>query len=385
MRARSPATVLVGATLAQVAMSCVAFGLPSVGPDLQEEFGLSLSALGATLTAGLLGSGLALVGAGVLVDRAGTRTAMLLGTAVATAGLVGGAFAHGLAVLFLGLLAFGVGAAVIPVAGAGELFRAYPAERRGFALGVRQAAVPLGGVVASIALPALVAATGDVRVALLSIAGVVFTSCCFFAFVSGSERETVRRTQRDAFGSILRAPGMLRLLAVAALFIIVLQSIVAFTVKAAVDSGLSAREAVATYVCVNLTGVVCRVFWGHRADRPGARRRGRTLVEIGVLATVGSLVFAFALRGGVAVVLPAAVLFSFGALGWNGILYVVAGERTDPELAGRSVAVAATVVFVLAAVAAPIAGAVADRAGWTALWVGLSLVAAAGAVTASRL
>ena len=43
----------------------------------------------------------------------------------------------------------------------------------------------------------------------------------------------------------------------------------------------------------------------------------------------------------------AAVLFGFGALGWNALVYVSAGERAPPELAARSVAVAATVVFLI--------------------------------------
>ena len=37
--------------------------------------------------------------------------------------------------------------------------------------------------------------------------------------------------------------------------------------------------------------------------------------------------------------LPAAAIFGFGALGWNGLVYVSAGERTPPELAARSVGV----------------------------------------------
>lgn len=383
--AHTPRMVLLGATLAQVAMSCVAFGLPSVSPAISEEFGLGNAALGAVLTAGLLGSGLALIAAGVLVDRVGTRTAMVAGGLLATGGLVAGAFAPGLAVLFAGLLVFGVGAAVIPVAGAGELFRVFPVERRGFALGVRQAAVPLGGIVASIGLPLLVAATDDVRAALLAIAAVVLGSSSFFAFVSSGDIAVGSQTQRQAFAEILRAPGMARLLAVAALYIVVLQAIVAFGVKAARDSGLSARDAVVVYVCVNLSAVACRVFWGRRADRDRGRKRVGTLVEIGILTTAGSVVFALALQGGVALVLPAAVFLAFGALGWNGIVYVIAGERCGPGLAGRAVSVAATVVFVLAAAAAPVAGAVADAAGWTALWLGLAVVAAGGALVARRL
>src|ERR1700704_4843901 len=69
--------------------------------------------------------------------------------------------------LFAGLLVSGVGTAVVPVAGAGALFRVYPAARRGWALGVRQMSVPLGGTVAALVPPGLESA-GGVRLPLLA-------------------------------------------------------------------------------------------------------------------------------------------------------------------------------------------------------------------------
>ena len=65
--------------------------------------------------------------------------------------------------------------------------------------------------------------------------------------------------------------------------------------------------------------------------------------------------------------------------------YVSAGERVDPSLAGRSVAVAATVVFVLSGVATPLLGALVDAVGWDALWVATAVVAGTGAFLAHRL
>jgi len=91
------------------------------------------------------------------------------------------------------------------------------------------------------------------------------------------------------------------------------------------------------------------------------------------------------LHVGAALVVPAAVLFGFGALGWNALVYVSAGERTAPELAGRSVATAATVVFLISALCTPPLGALADHAGWDVFWVVTAVLAALGALAASRL
>jgi MFS family permease len=178
---------------------------------------------------------------------------------------------------------------------------------------------------------------------------------------------------------------MQRLLVVAALYIVVLQSLLAFAVPAAREAGLSPFLAGATFLAINVTAGVARVVWGRVADRDAGTRRVRTLVNAGWVAAAGGVAFALALHGGAGFVLAAAVFFAFGALGWNALVYVTAGERTPPELASRSVAVAATLVFVLSAVATPPMGALAEQVGWDAFWLTTALLAASGAVVAARL
>ena len=380
---RSATVVLTAASTAQAAVSFISFGLAAIGPQLRHTYGLSLAELGAILTANLLGAGLALVGAGVAVDGLGSRAATLGGTALASAGLVAAAESHSGALLFAGLLVSGVGTAVVPVAGAGALFRHYPAKRRAWALGVRQMAVPLGGAVSAVALPAL-EAVGGVRLALLVGAAVVCATGVAFAVVLGGEARPPVRSPR-AFRSILRADGMRRLLVVGCLYVVVLQALISYLVPAVRAAGFSALVASAAFLTVNVTAMVSRVVWGHVADRASGGRRVRTLVETGVLAAVGALLFAGALHLGVAAVLAAALAFGFGALGWNAVLYVMAGERAPVELAGRSFAVAATVVFVVSGICTPPLGALADRAGWNVFWVVTAVLAGAGALVAARL
>jgi hypothetical protein len=108
----------------------------------------------------------------------------------------------------------------------------------------------------------------------------------------------------------------------------------------------------------------------------------RTLVETGVVAAVGALLFTASLHLAPGAVLAAALVFGFGALGWNAILYVSAGERAPIELAGRSFAVAATVVFVISGLCTPLLGALAAHAGWDVFWVLTAMLAAGGALVA---
>jgi MFS family permease len=374
----------MSASAAQSAVSFINFGLPSIGPDLRRHFGLSLPELGGVLTASLLGSGLALIAAGIAVDRFGARRATFAGTALAAAGLAAAAAAPSKALLFTALAVSGIGSSVIPIAGAGALFRAYPAARRGWALGVRQMAVPLGGTIASGAMPGLVR-IGGVELAFAVAAGAVAVTGSVFALIPEDGGGPVRTRLERPFRSILMASGMLRLLLVAALYIVVLQAILSYTVPAARAAGLSVFWAGFTYFAVNVTAMVARLVWGRVADRKGGSRRVRTLVETGIVGAVGGLVFTLALHAGAGLVVPAAVLFGFGALGWNALVYVSAGERTGPELAGRSVATAATVVFLISAVCTPPLGALADHAGWDVFWLTTAVLAGLGALAASGL
>ena len=158
-----------------------------------------------------------------------------------------------------------------------------------------------------------------------------------------------------------------------------------YTVPSARAAGLSAFAASVTYLAVNLTAMVARVVWGGAADRGGGARRVRTLVETGVTAAVGALLFTLALHAGPVATVLAAVVFGFGALGWNAIVYVTAGERAPAGLATRSFAVAATVVFVVSALCTPPLGALAAYAGWDAFWITTAALAATGAAIAMRL
>jgi MFS family permease len=373
--------VLIAASAAQVAVSFVTFGLPAIGPQLRDELGLSLPGVGAVLTAAFLGSGVSLLGVGVAIDHLGSRLAVVGGTVVSTGALAVAAIADTAWGLGIALAVFGVGASVVTVAGVGVLFRSYPIERRAWALGVRQMAVPLGGMLGAVLVPAL-EAVGGVRTVLLTAAAAVGLTGGAFALLADSLRGG---RQVRGFRTILGAPGMRQLLVVAALYIVVLQAALVYALPAARAAGLSGLAAGAAFFAMQAAAGVARVVWGRIADRNAGRRRARTLAEAGLVAAVGSLLFAAALHEGGQLAVPAAVVFGFGALGWNALVYVSAGERTPPELSGRSVAVAATVIFGLSALATPPLGALAHEAGWDALWLTVAGLALVGSALAARL
>jgi MFS family permease len=375
--------MLVGAAGAQAAVSFIVIGLPSIGPQIAQRFGLSLPALGALLATMQLGSGVALIGAGRAVDRWGSRLATRGGTLLAAFGLLLGAGVNTVACIFIGLFLAGVGSAIVPVAGANAIFRVYPPQRRAWALGVRQMAVPVGGMVAAISAPWLNEVAGP-RAVLAVGALAVGVIGAGFSSVSDD-----LRVQHEASVRIVRGvwpgPGLIRLLIVTLTYVFVLQTVLVYTVPAMHAAGFSRLDAGIAYVVVNVTAIVSRLAWGRIADRRGGTRRKRALVETGYMASAGALIFGLALHSSLPFVLVAVVLYGFAALGWNAVVYTIAGEWAGPERAGRAFATSATVVFTTSALVNPVIGALADSAGWDAVWIVAAVVALVGTAAATAL
>ena len=153
---------------------------------------------------------------------------------------------------------------------------------------------------------------------------------------------------------------------------------------AAQDDGIGRTAAGALFVLLNLSAAASRLVWGRMADRDGGTRRVRTLAEIGMLAAAAGLVTPLALHAGVVAAVVITVALGFGCFGWNGVLYVTAGELVGPDRAGRAVGVASTMVFGAGSLAAPAAGLVAEHAGYDAMWLTAAAASAAGALVVRR-
>jgi MFS family permease len=375
-----PRTTLIIAVIAQAAVSVVQFGLPAIGVDIQNMFGLGPAGFGAVFAAVGLGSAVALIPAGMLVDRFGARPVLLLGAAINLCAYLAASVAPNAELFAAAIFLAGIGSSAVPVAGMSSLLREFPPERRGIALGWRQLAVPMGGAIGAAALP-LLAHVGGVRLALIVTAFATASTASVFAWLSAAGGGTARRMRLDG---ALTARGMRPLLVVGLLYVYALGASLTYIVAAARDDGLGKAEAGALFVVLNLSAAASRLVWGRMADRGGGTRRVRTLIECGMLAAVAGLAMAPVLHVGLLVAVPVTVALGFGCFGWNGVLYVTAGELVGPDRAARAVGVASTMVFGAGALAAPVSGLVAEHAGYDVMWLTAAASSAAGAAFAWR-
>jgi MFS family permease len=365
----------------QTSVSIVQWGLGALGPDLARSYGLSAAGLGALVSATAVGNAVALIAAGVAVDRYGPRGPLIIGGIGTGVLLAAGGYAPGVATLAVCLLLSGIAGSLISVAGTISVFHGFPSDRRGAALGVRQMSVAAGGLVASFLLPGL-ADVGGIGLALGTCGALTAVTGIAFGLASpaGALHDRPAGARVFDMGAVLRTPGMLRLMAIGMLFVCALTALTTFIVPAARASGLSTAEASVLFLVVSLSAMAARIAFGRIADLHAGSRRRATLRDVGAIATVGALVFWVASGQGLSIEIPAVAFFSFGALGFNGVLYAIAGELVGPRRAGQAVGLASTVLFGGSALGAVPLGAIADAAGYRALWPAAAVLTALGTV-----
>ena len=139
------------------------------------------------------------------------------------------------------------------------------------------------------------------------------------------------------------------------------------------------------FAIVLVSATVGRVFFGTVADGGKERSRIVAVAAPGWIAFTGGVLFALGLEVGIAVVIPAVVLFAFGGMGWNGVTMLAAGELGVPARVGQPVALVSMTLAISAAVTTPALGALAANAGWVTFWLLVSLLGMTGALVSSSI
>ena len=150
--------VLGAGVFAQAALSAVQLGLPAIAPVLRDELGLSLNQVGVVLASVSWGITAPLLLWGWLADRIGERIVVSVGLAGGAVALVAGAYTSGYGALVVSLVAAGALAGCTSIASGRAVMGWFGRHQRGLALGVRQMAVPVGGAIGALTLPAIAAA-----------------------------------------------------------------------------------------------------------------------------------------------------------------------------------------------------------------------------------
>jgi sugar phosphate permease len=333
-------------------------GLPVLAPALRDAHSLSLVQVGVVLDSLWIGTLLTLLPWGLLADRTGERLVLGTGLTLCAVALVaaGRAAAFGSLIVLVGLA--GAAGASVNAASGRAVMQWFPAAERGFALGVRQTAIPLGGLIAALVLPALALRSAFAFLAVLCVAGALFG-----AIAIRDPGETADAIEARGLGATLRDRRLWLLCGGSSLYLVAQLAITGFLVLFLHDErGLSDAAAAGVLGGVQVVAAVMRIGGGHWSDRMGSRVRPLRLV--GLASSVTLAIAAAALSAPLALLIPAFVLAGGLAMAWNGLSFTAAAEIAGRARAGAALGMQQSALAAAGAIVPPAFAAVVATSSW---------------------
>src|SRR4051812_43455604 len=347
-------------------------GLPAIGPQLRDGYGLTVGETGIALSAVVVGMTLTLLAWGTLSDRRGERPVISIGLVGAAAALIGAALTRSFAGLFLCLFAAGLFVASANAASGRATMGWFAARERGLALGIRQASMPVGAALAGLTLPAL-AASGT-RSALIGLAAILLGAALVAGLLLRPPPDPRERT--PARGP-LRDRRIWRLSEASALLVSVQFGYLGFlTLYLHDERGFSPAAAAATLAGVQLLGAVTRVALGRLSDRLG--RRIAPLRRLCLVLAAGTAMAGAAEATGLNALLPLVLTGALVAASWNGLAFTAAAELAGGANSGTALGLQNTVMSVVSGTTLATFGWLVSGTSW-ALGFGLLALPALGA------
>src|SRR5262245_43528139 len=172
-------TVLGLATLMQLGVSLPQQTPAAIGPALSHSLGLTRAELGLLTSAIWGGMLIGMLPFGMLVDRYGERSMLLIGGSLLVGFLLLASRAASFQALFLALVPAAIGASSASPGGTRALTAWFAPHLRGMAIGVRQTGVTAAGVLAAVILPPIALAFGW-QAAFVTVAGLAFAGMLAF-------------------------------------------------------------------------------------------------------------------------------------------------------------------------------------------------------------
>jgi len=375
--------VLAFAVIAQIGISIVEQGLPALTGFIKGDLHISAARAGLLVSSFSLGRILGSYTAGRAADRFGERTVLAIG------GIGGGLLAvlaslSPLWLLITLLCVTGMFCSSATPAGGRIVLLAFPRDRHGLALGLRQTGIPLGGLLAAATLPSI-AHVLSWRWSL-AVGGLVMMALTApIAFLRGGEGRPAHTSEHHHGPNPLRNRSVLLLSAWGALLVSGNFALLSFL---ALDlhqrAGLTLATGSLLLAVAQVGGFAGRVGWGALSDRLLAHGRKPLMfvvTGVGLLSSLLLLVVPGSAGIGVFVVL--AGVAGLAVIGFQGLLVTMVAEAAGPLRVGAATGIMATAAQVSIFASPPLYGLVADLTGsYRSVWAALAIVIGVSVVPA---
>jgi MFS family permease len=338
----------------------VIIGLPVLAPALRDMHDLSLLQVGVVLDSLWIGTLLTLLPWGVLADRVGERLVLATGLVACAAALVGAGNADSFESLILLVGLAGAAGASVNAASGRAVMQWFPAAERGFALGVRQTAIPVGGLISALVLPALSLRSAFVFLAVLCVAGAVFGAAVIRERKGAAEDDVL---EPRGLGATLRDHRLWLLCGASSFYLVAQLAITGFLVLFLNEErGLTETAAAGVLAGVQVVAAAMRIGGGRWSDRLGSRVFP---LRIAGVASAVTLAVAAALLGAPLPLLIASFVLAGGlSMAWNGLSFTAAAEIAGRSRAGAALGMQQSALAAAGAIVPPAFAAIVAASSW---------------------
>jgi sugar phosphate permease len=366
--------VLAAGTAAQTSFSAVIIGLPVLAPTLRDEHSLSLVQVGLLLDSLWIGTLLTLLPWGLLADRRGERLVLATGLTACAGALVAAGYADAFGPLIVLILLAGAAGASVNAASGRAVMQWFPSNERGFALGIRQTAIPVGGLISALVLPLLGLRAAFVFLAALCLAGAAFGVAVIRDRPGATEDDALE--PRD-LGATLRDHRLWLLCTGSSFYLVAQLALISFLVLFLHDErGLSAAAAAGVLGGAQVVAAGMRIGSGIWSDRIGSRIRPLLLVGLGSSVTLA--VVAAALSAPLVLLIPAMVVAGGLSMAWNGLSFTAAAEIAGRSRSGAALGMQQSALAAAGAIVPPAFAAVVAASSWRIGFAGAAVFPLAG-------
>jgi predicted MFS family arabinose efflux permease len=360
--------VLAVGVAANASFSAAANGMPTTAIWLRSGYHLSNTQLGVALGAMGLGVALTELPWGMATDRWGDRPVLLtglLGTMLALLALLlwitpADGTVPPLWALAAGLALVGVLGGSVNGASGRAVMRWFGTGERGFAMSIRQTAVPMGGGLGALILPSLAS-----RYGFMPVFGALALVCGLSAFFTwrwmhepdfSAEAATGPHSASTGLIAVQPAPPLQgplknrkvwRMVAAIGLLCVPQFAVLSYATVFLHDEGHLGLAAITTVmVALQAGAMVMRIWSGRHTDRHANRPawlRGSALVALATFVLLG-----MAAAGKVPgwLLMAAVVLAGIAVSAWHGVAYTELATEAGGANAGTALGMANTAVYV---------------------------------------
>lgn len=317
---------------------------------MSDEFGWGGSSIGYLTAANSFGGLIVLMAGSSLLKQIGGVRALQLSLMIGAASMA--LFLNSsLAVALTACFVMGISNGAANPAGSEVLQRFSPPEMRNLVFSIKQAGVPLGGVIAGLAIPAIVFVAGWRWAVFIGACLVVLPTLLTWRMSAGLDEPIASKRRLLSMPglhslhvltvplmSLTQGPGLLKMSIVGSLFAVAQSCWFTFTVIYLIDGlGFSLGLAGAVFAVMQAGGVIGRILLGWLADQMRSATATLSLAAI-VSATTTVLLGLSSTTWPLWSIIVLAFVAGCSVASWNGVQIAEIARLSPPELISETAA-----------------------------------------------